>query len=199
MYSKPGLDGNFYNWLQQLDQDLADEAQKQGCRCGGRLHRANYPRKPRGGPPDLDPAYERRLSFCCATEGCRRRVTPPSMRFLGRRVYLGVLVVLCSALRAGQAPRHVSRLRGLLGKDLAPSRRTLARWLGWWRERLPQSDWWQALKGRLMPPVCPQTLPGALLERFDRADDPASALVGLLRQLSPLTTDSPVTLIQGGN
>jgi hypothetical protein len=82
---------------------------------------------------------------------------------------------------------------------MGPSRRTLARWLAWWRERLPQSSFWQALKARLIPPICPQALPGALLERFDSEGDATSALVALLRQVSPLTVGSPVTLIQGGN
>ena len=32
----------------------------------------------------LGPAYDRRLSFCCAD--CRKRLTPVSVRFLGRKV-----------------------------------------------------------------------------------------------------------------
>lgn len=67
----------------RFDRDLAAEAREQGCRCGGVLHRADYPRKPRGGPSDLGPDYGRRLSLCCAREGCRKRTTPPSVRFLG--------------------------------------------------------------------------------------------------------------------
>lgn len=190
-----GLDDSFYELLQRLDQERANEAQEEGCPwCGGRLHRANYARKPRGGPLGMDPAYGQRLSFCCATDGCRRRVTPPSVRFMGRRVYLAVAVVLCSALHAGQAPRHVTRLRQLLGSGMGPSRRTLAQWLAWWRESLPQSSLWQVLRARLMPPVCPQALPGALLERLELDRNPSSAVVALLRQLSPLTTGSLVTL-----
>lgn len=40
----------FYATLTQFDADLAAEVHARGCPCGGRLHRADYPRKPRGGP-----------------------------------------------------------------------------------------------------------------------------------------------------
>ena len=43
-------DRTFYATLAQFDDDLAVEVHARGCPCGGRLHRADYPRKPRGGP-----------------------------------------------------------------------------------------------------------------------------------------------------
>jgi hypothetical protein len=46
-------DTRFFALLTRLDQDLAEQTRTQGCPCGGRLHRAHYPRKPRGGPADL--------------------------------------------------------------------------------------------------------------------------------------------------
>jgi hypothetical protein len=42
--------------------------------------------------------HSSRLSFCCAE--CRKRTTSMSVRFLGRRVYLALAVVLVSASRA---------------------------------------------------------------------------------------------------
>ena len=87
-------DTRFFDLLYILDRDLADQTRTPGCACGGRLHQAHYLRKPRGGPADLSPDWERRFSFCCDRDGCRRRSTPPSLRFLGRRVYFGVAVVL---------------------------------------------------------------------------------------------------------
>jgi hypothetical protein len=63
-------DARLYDLLLTFDRDLAAEARAAGCaRCGGSLHSARYPRKPRGGPEDLGPAYATRLSFCCAGEG----------------------------------------------------------------------------------------------------------------------------------
>jgi hypothetical protein len=188
-------DASLYEALWTLDQELAAQARAQGCPCGGRLHSASYPRKPRGGPSNLDPVYERRLSFCCANEGCRRRTTPPSVRFLGRRAYLGVIVVLASALHAGLAERHAPKLRQYLNVDA----RTLKRWLQWWQEQLPQSTFWQAAMSRFLPPVQLATLPASLLARFDPNHDPRAALIALLRFLSPLSIGPMVAQNKGGS
>ena len=88
------------------------------------LHSVRYPRKPRGISAVLDTSYETRLSFCCATEGCRRQTTPPSIRFLGREVYLGVIIILVTALEQGLTPRRRKQLIEQL--DLYPQ--TLSRW-----------------------------------------------------------------------
>jgi len=156
-------DARLYAVLHRVDEDLAAHARRSGCRrCGGVVHQARYRRKPRGGPPGLGSGHDWRLSFCCAREGCRRRKTPPSVRFLGRRVYFGAVVVLVSALRDGLAPRRVRELRAQLGVD----RRTLRRWRQWWHEAFVASRLWRAARGRLMPPVAEEALPGSLLERF---------------------------------
>lgn len=73
----------------RIDYDLAEATRLSQCRlCGGPLHVSNFLRKPRG--LGFAPAEEerRRLSFCCGREGCRARSTPPSVRFLGRRMYV---------------------------------------------------------------------------------------------------------------
>ena len=79
-----------------------ERAAAEPCRyCGGPLHRGDYPRKPRGGlSPSAAEAFGRRFSLCCGREGCRRRATPPSVRFLGRRVYVGAVVIVASAIVA---------------------------------------------------------------------------------------------------
>src|SRR5690606_40488518 len=95
---EPGVDVQFLQCLEALDEAVAERVRVGRCRhCGGRLDRADYPRKPRGGSlaPGAE-AWSKRLSLCCAQEGCRRRATPPSVRFLGRRVYAEVVVVLAS-------------------------------------------------------------------------------------------------------
>jgi len=121
-------DSRFYQFLFHIDQEMANEVQREGCaHCGGRLHVACYPRKPRGICCALDESYETRLSFCCATEGCRRRCTPPSVRFLGRKVYLGAMVVLVMAMEHGLSAKRRKQLIEKL--DLYPQ--TLARWRRW--------------------------------------------------------------------
>jgi hypothetical protein len=176
-------DATLYDVLFELDRDLAAQTRAAGCPCGGVLHSARYPRKPRGGLEDLGPAYTTRLSFCCAVEGCRRRVTPPSVRYLGRRVYLGAVVVLVTAMRAGITARRAAQLREWLGV----SSRTLARWRRWWRETFVASAFWQEMKGRFAPPVAPHKLPASLLERFV-ADHVHARVVAVLKFLAPITT-----------
>ena len=109
-------DQKLFQLLERVDTELIEEAQANGCLlCGGKLHRSDYERKPRGGPQ-----WEVRYSLCCGRKGCRKRHTPPSVRFLGRRVYAGVVVVLVSAMRHGLKPGRVQRLRTLRGR--APGR-----------------------------------------------------------------------------
>lgn len=100
---------SLFELLLKIDDELAEETRESGCpHCGSGLHRAGYERKPRGGPAGLGERFNRRSSFCCGQDGCRRRATPPSVRFLGRRVYLGAVVVLLSALHHGVTVRRLS-------------------------------------------------------------------------------------------
>ena len=110
---------SFWPLLFTIDQDLAERIRQQGCQCGGRLHQANYPRKPRADSDTLPDSYKTRFSFCCDRDGCRRRMTPASVRFLGRKVYLGAVVVLISAMRQGPTPRRARELSTLFGADRA--------------------------------------------------------------------------------
>jgi hypothetical protein len=177
-------DSRFFSTLTQFDQDLAAGVRAAGCGCGGRLDSARYPRKPRGGPADLGAEYGWRLSFCCAEEGCRRRVTPESVRYLGRRVYLGVVVVLVSAMEHGLSVRRVAELNEHLGIGL----RTLRRWRQWWRRAFVESRLWRGERGRFMPPVEARALPYSLLARF--GGEAAAQARRILEFLSPLTTTS---------
>ena len=159
--------------LLRIDHELAALARADGCRCGGALHRADYPRKPRGCPGEVRADYSSRLSFCCSL--CRRRLTPMSVRFLGRRVYLALAVVLGVA------------------------RRTMQRWRSWWCEQFPLTPLWRSACARFMPPVPTEQLPGRLLERFT---GPAhEALMRVLVWLSPVTLrdagPAPIGLNEG--
>lgn len=179
----PLLDPRVPGVLLKIDEDLAAEMRAQACgQCGGALHTANYPRKPRGALSKLPDDYDARLSFCCAAEGCRRRHTPPSMRFLGRRVYLGAVVVLASAMQQGLTPTRVNRLRELLGVSL----RTLARWREWWRTAFAESDFWRAAKALVSPPTDESGFPLSLLTRF--GSDEQRRLIALLRFMKQLST-----------
>jgi hypothetical protein len=178
-------DATFYHLLARIDADLAEAVRQAKCRvCGGVLHSARYPRKPRGGPADLPSGYDWRHSLCCAIDGCRKRTTPPSTRFLGRRVYLGAIVVLATAMRDGINAVRAARLKELFGV----SRKTLDRWRAWWRETLPASRFWQSVRARLMPAIDEGSLPSSLLACFTSCDGDDGALVALLQLLRPITT-----------
>ena len=168
--------------LPKFDDDLAAKARAAGCEfCGGRLDAADYPRKPRGGD-ELGDDYVWRRSFCCAVEGCRRRCTPPSVRFLGRKVYLGAVVVLATALQQGPSKKSVTKLSAILGIN----RRTLARWRRWWSMRFAVSRFWTSLRGRFVPAVDETALPASVLSRVTASDEPA--VVVFLRLLAPIST-----------
>lgn len=183
MYHELVRDASFWTFLFTVDEDLAATRRKQGCACGGRLHCANYPRQPRGGCENLPDSYGYRLSFCCERDGCRKRVTPPSVRFLGRKVFLGAVVVLVAAMRHGSSPRRVRELTELFGAD----RRTIARWCTFWREHFPQSPFWKVARGRFPPGLAVVDLPRALLEAFLHREDSLEDWKRLLEYLSPIT------------
>ena len=171
-------DQQVYRLLEKVDGDLVAEAREQGCvHCQGRLDRSDYARKPRGGPQ-----WEVRFSLCCAREGCRKRNTPRSVRFLGRRVYAGLVVVLVSAMTHGLKPERVRRLREALGID----RRTLERWRQWWLGLFVNSSFWRDARARFMPPLDHPTMPLSLCLSF--AVQGRERLVDLLQFLAPITT-----------
>jgi hypothetical protein len=180
-------DAKFFRLLLRIDEELAGDTHAGGCACGGVLHRANYPRKPRACLNEVRSDFEFRFSFCCAD--CRKRKTSTSVRFLGRRVYLALAVVLGSARHAGQNPAAAR-----LATDLEVPLRTLQRWRQWWGQHFPLTPLWQASCARFMPPVASERFPAGLLERF--AGEPAEALLRLLVFLSPLTVTA-VTLREG--
>jgi hypothetical protein len=108
----------------------------------------------------VGPEHDRRFSFCCAVDSCRRRATPPSLRFLGRN--LATVVVLVSMMQHGVTEPRVRRLAAVVGVD----RRTVARWRVWWREVFTTSGFWQAALASFMPPVDDAGLPATLMARF---------------------------------
>jgi hypothetical protein len=175
-------DASFHKRLRNFDEELGQAVRDEGCLiCSGVLHSARFPRKPRGRPAGLAGEDERRISFCCAEGGCRKRRTPPSLRFLGTKLYLAAVVILVAALRHGMTVARIQRLSELAGID----RRTIERWQVWWRTVVPATPFWRNARAAFMPPVDETQLPDVLLERF--TGDAPERLIALLRFLAPLT------------
>ena len=158
--------GELFARLYALDEELAAHHREGGCpRCGGRLDRADFPRKVRGIPESAEPFFARRIGLCCAREGCRRRTLPPSVRFLGRKVYAAAAIVGACIAEAAY-------------RDWKETRR-VARWLAWWREVFASSAGFVELRGRLAVPIEVGALPGSLLERL--AGSRSERILRLLR------------------
>jgi len=113
-----------------------------------------------------------------------------SVRFLGRRVYLAVALVVASVQRAGSsAPAEQ------LAMALSVPVRTLERWRRWWRSQFLLTALWRGAGGRFMPPVATGELPASALERF--AGTPAQSMRYFLLFLTPLTVACPITMQEG--
>jgi hypothetical protein len=169
---------NFFSLLLQIDAELATQMHATPCACGGVLHRGNYPRKPRACPKEVRRAFESRFSFCCSR--CRKRSTSKSVRFLGRRVYVALAVVLLPQRRT-----TLSTFAVQLCDTLEVPARTIARWRQWWLQRFATTTLWGQVCARFMPPVQTQDLPTSLIGRF--MGTPPVAMVRLLGFLSPLS------------
>jgi hypothetical protein len=182
------LDDKFFSSLQEIDRESARQVAEAGCPwCGGPLDRSDYDRKPRGDrfiAASVEPPL-RRISFCCRLEGCRRRVTPPSVIFLGRRVYLGAVVLLASVI--ARLRRTMACPTTQVPTTQVPAR-TLRRWARWWQTEFTATALFATLRGRLVSPVDEAGLPCSLLERL--TGGAVEQVTALLKLLAPLTTGS---------
>lgn len=187
MYQELLGDRRLIEFQLKVDRELAAEAAAEGCdACQGVLHRANYERKPRGGREEASRDERLRYSFCCAREGCRKRLTPASIRFLGRRVYLEVVVILAVAMRQGTNPKRAGWIRQHLGV----SGRTLERWRTWWCEIFRTTAFWKRARGLFQQPVEERDLPFSLVECFGVSAGGSARLIDLLKFLSPISGGS---------
>lgn len=182
-------DAKFLMALGAIDAEHAEQVHRAGCpQCGGALDRADYPRKPRGELGEAAGSYERRCSFCCRVVGCRKRATPASLRFFGRKVYIAAVVIVASA--AGRSMRLGGRGRAAQVHGVPV--RTVRRWLDWWQTVFALGSFWSEAKGFFARPVDVGELPASLLERFGIGK---VALEKLLRFTAPITTESVRTRI----
>jgi hypothetical protein len=106
---------------------------------------------------------------------------PFSVRYLGRKVYLGAAVAIATVLARGRDRDAVFFVRRVLGV----SWNTLARWRSWW-QGLTGTELWTRARGLLPVDLAVGgLLPESLLARYQGTA--AERTVGLLRLLRPLT------------
>jgi hypothetical protein len=181
MFDQVFLGREFFEMLERQDEAIAERVAAAGCPvCAGPLHRGDYDRKPRGGLiARAGEAFVKRFSLCCGREGCRKRATPPSLRFLGRRVYVGAVVILASIV--AHALGVAAQARAATG---VPAR-TTRRWLAWWMGPFLSTEVFVAIRARLIE-VNAAALPASILNRLPGT---VTEQVGLLvTLLAPIST-----------
>lgn len=177
------FNASFFELLIKIDTELAKEVLAKGCPyCGSRLHQSNYPRSPFGLSQPFRSYCNERNSFCCSN--CRKRTTPSSVRFFGRRRFVALIFVLMSVLTLGMNERRLRQVKRHL--NITVSESTWKRWRSWWRNSFQSTKFWLQEKGIVKPSLqesvwLPRTLyrlfKGTLIEKIPK----------LLRFLSPLT------------
>ncbi len=181
MYHPLLTDARFHNSLFDLDRLIAEQVQQAQCRlCHGNLHQSHFPRKPRGVPEGTDSDYAIRFSYCCGREGCRKRFTPPSMRFLSRKVYSSVVIILIFLLKPETDESRIETINRLLGTTLSVE--TLRRWRQFWTKDVPQTHTWKRLA---LSHIHSQNLPTSLLSLFEQTAE--QAFIMGLKLILPLT------------
>ena len=182
MYHSLLTDARFYNSLLDLDRLIARQIRQQKCPfCHGKLNQAHFLRKPRGVPKGTHPDYSVRFSYCCGQDGCRKRITPPSMRFLSRKVYSSVILFLIFLFNSKSDEARMDKLNALLGTTISVE--TIRRWRHYWAKVVPNSHTW---KRSPFNQALSEILPVSLLALFQ--GDLKQQLQRGLRWLLPLTT-----------
>jgi hypothetical protein len=183
MFDQVVLGREFFEMLERHDEAITGRVAAEGCPlCDGPLHRGDYERKPRGGLiARAGEEFVKRFSLCCGREGCRKRATPPSLRFLGRRVYLGAVVIMASLV--AHALGVAAEIRAATG---VPAR-TTRRWLAWWRGPFISTAVFVAIRARLIGVDVAQ-LPASILDRLPGTRDEQVRMLATL--LAPITTGS---------
>lgn len=173
---------NLFHLLHRIDINLAEQQQNAGCPfCGGPLHHSSYQRKPRGGPELPEDLYKR-LSLCCGKEKCRRRTLPPSTLFMDRRVYFRTVILIVTTLHQGKLQEYS---KNMLSKMFGANRKTITRWLIYFREIFPHSKAWKRVRGFVSSTVLNHDLPRSLVEYYtSHISSPEGAMTNCLRLLA---------------
>jgi hypothetical protein len=152
---------NLFSHLYEIDKKTAERYRQLPCPyCGGPLYFSNYMRKPRGEPEDVLEKYFIQFSLCCGTEGCRKRLMPPSCRFLGRKIYW-FAVILCIVTDFQNTNEKVTVSNWAI--RAAISRNTIKRWLDFFYDTFPASRTWRRLRGQISACVRNSNLPSSFI------------------------------------
>ena len=101
---------------------------------------------------------------------------------MGRRVYWGCVILVVMTLRQNKPDGvSASKLERLFGV----TRKTLIRWVAYFRDVFPSSVQWQRLRGRVSPSVRDSELPGTLVRLFLlNGESPEKGIIACLYSLA---------------
>jgi hypothetical protein len=110
---------------------------------------------------------------------------------MGRRVYWGCVILVVMTLKQnrpdGPSARKIKEMFGI-------SRKTLKRWIAYFRDQFPASSQWQRLRGRLASAVSNNELPAELVHYFlKHFQSPQQAIIGCLKFLASEQISSHAT------
>lgn len=182
MYQKAAEDASFFFQLFKFDKEMSEQVRSKRCPfCGSKLDSANYHRKPRGTPKNVDPTLFLRHSFSCRREGCRKRTLPPSLRFFGRTVWNSTIFLIAAILQGDCSPSKTEEFI----KEMGISRQTLSRWRKWW------AGFYFSKQGRIFMTLTPcnlssDTNPLLRLRKFLEEDFKANAISFVTKALGIL-------------
>lgn len=161
LLEKKSLFLNLYN----IDKRTAEQYRKKQCpHCGGPLYYANYYRKPRGEPDGTPEECFIQFSLCCGTEGCRRRLKPPSYRFMGKKVYWHAFILVIMSEWQNKKLQEINVFK--LSKLFDVSRNTVTRWIFYYKNNFPFSNEWQRIRGQVIASIKSNALPSSLVNHF---------------------------------
>ena len=174
---------NLFSHLYKIDKKTAEQYRQLPCpHCGGPLYFSNYMRKPRGEPEDVPDKYFIRFSLCCGAEGCRKRLMPPSCRFLGRKIYW-FAVIVCVLTDWQNANEKASMADWSVRTGIC--RHTIKRWIAFFHETFPTSRTWRRIRGQISACVRNSSLPSSFINYYRKLKSNAQdTLVSSLMILS---------------
>ncbi len=135
-----------------LTQDKKEAEDRWGKVCPhckkGKLRWSNWSRKYNNPfEVELPDKFDVMFSLCCDCEGCRKRVTPVSIRFPIGSPNTAVTLILVELLSCGASSKRVANLVDILKVD----ERTIRRWLKAWRNPNVLTAWWKSLSDISIP------------------------------------------------
>ena len=174
----------FHELLLKIDHSLAQDVLEAGCQyCEGNLHVGDYPRKPHGLTSQFRDIYAERLSFCCAN--CKKRNTPPSVRFFGRYWYVAPVLLLISALTRPINDKLIDKIYHFFSINVFKS--TIKRWRQWWHSVFALSTFWRQSKGIMPSTIADITLPIPRILMRLYGDVTEDSLLETLKFITPIS------------